>query len=253
MALIHEERRDGRLYQVRSAGTSVRLYTNGVLHSQYSPSPRAATSIWDLLSMSALLAGGGRPDRVLVLGVGGGGVLRTLDQRFDAPRIPGVELDPVHLALARRYFALSQENFDLVNANARDWLAGDADNCFDLVIDDLFGDHDGVPRRAIEADGPWLDTLARRVGPRGALAVNFADPGEFRRSALNRSAHASRLFASGFTMRLSVLENVVAVLTREPVGMGEFSSRIGTSFGRAAASRVSLKAMGMKRGRRSDR
>ncbi|MCZ7597261.1 MAG: hypothetical protein M5U09_05195 [Gammaproteobacteria bacterium] len=63
----------------------MRLYTNGVLHSQYSPSPRAATSIWDLLAMPALLAGGGRPDRVLVLGVGGGGALRTIDRRFGAP------------------------------------------------------------------------------------------------------------------------------------------------------------------------
>jgi len=253
VALIHEERRDGRHYQVRSAGASVRLYTNGVLHSQYSPSPRAATSIWDLLAMPALLAGGGRPDRVLVLGVGGGGALRTIDRRFGAPHVTGVELDPVHLALARRYFGLSQANFDLVAADARQWLAAGGTERFDLVIDDLFGDHGGVPRRAIEADGPWLDALARRVGPRGALAVNFADPGEFRRSALNRRPHAARLFASGFTMRLSVLENVVAVLTREPVGMGEFSSRIGTEFGRAAASRVSLKAMGMKRGRRFDR
>ncbi|MCZ7597262.1 MAG: hypothetical protein M5U09_05200 [Gammaproteobacteria bacterium] len=83
----------------------------------------------------------------------------------------------MHLAPARRYFGLSQANFDLVAADARQWLAAGGTERFDLVIDDLFGDHGGVPRRAIEADGPWLDALARRVGPRGALAVNFADPG----------------------------------------------------------------------------
>ena len=49
MALLWERRVEGTLYQVRSAGRTRRLYTNGVFHSQYNPVRPVTGSVWDLL------------------------------------------------------------------------------------------------------------------------------------------------------------------------------------------------------------
>ena len=49
MAIVWQDTRDGTHYQVRTAGKTLRLYTDGVLHSQYNPVKRLTGSVWDLL------------------------------------------------------------------------------------------------------------------------------------------------------------------------------------------------------------
>ena len=72
MALLWEKRAGGVCYQVRTAGNTVRLYTNGVLHTQYNPTRLLTGSVWDLLLLGALFVPRERMRRVLLLGVGGG-------------------------------------------------------------------------------------------------------------------------------------------------------------------------------------
>lgn len=241
MAIVHEERHGDRTYQVRTAGASVRLYTNGVFHSQYSPSPRAATSIWDLLLVPALLAPGGRPRNVLVLGVGGGAVLRRLSELFEAPRITGVELDPVHIDIGRRFFGLDQPNIELVAADARTWLARNRRRRYDLVIDDLFVEHAGQPARAIPFDRPWLDALSATLLPGGAIGANFAELAEFSSSAMSRVGRGEGRWPSGYSLRLATLMNVVAGIGGYPVAMPDLVEAIHRVFGRRIAEDISIR------------
>ncbi len=247
MAVVFERRLAGKLYQVRTAGQSVRLYTNGVFHSQYSPSSRAATSMWDLLSMPALLATGARPASVLVLGVGGGAVLRKLSELFDDPYIVGVELDPVHLDIGRRFFGLDRPNIELVAAEASAWLENDTRRPFDLVIDDLFSDSEHEPRRAVPFDAAWLARIAERLTPGGAVAVNFAELGEFTASAAGRLVHGDGPWRCGYSLRLPTLLNVVAGFGRQPVPMVDFVTGIGDTFGHRAAADVSVRRFPRRR------
>jgi spermidine synthase len=253
MTVVHEERHGDRTYQVRTAGSSVRLYTNGVFHSQFSPSRRAATSIWDLLAMPALLAQGTRIRDVLVLGVGGGGVIRKLTELLGAPRITGVELDPVHIALGRRFFGLDMNHVELVTADAREWVRRNTHRRFDLVVDDLFGDEDRVARRAVEFDRSWRDRLLRLLSARGVMSVNFADLGEFVHSAA-RTGKWREEMACGYSIRLQTLENVVACIGGGPVGVEEFRQRISERFGRSALERCSIRRiLSARRGVRARR
>ena len=248
MAIVYEHRRAGKVYQVRTAGRSVRLYTNGVFHSQYSPSPRAATSMWDLLSMPALLTGGARPSSVLVLGVGGGAVLRKLSDLFDDPLIVGIELDSVHLDIGRRFFGLDRPNIELVAAEAGDWLDHAAARRFDLVVDDLFTDRGREPHRAVVFDSDWLARIARRLTPDGAVAANFAGLGEFAASAAGRLVRGDGPWRCGYSLRLPTLLNVVAGFGRFPVPMVDFVAGIGDAFGRRAAADVSIRRFPRRRG-----
>ena len=49
MALLWSHREKGVLYQVRAAGSSRRLYADGVLHTQFNPRRIVTGSVWDLL------------------------------------------------------------------------------------------------------------------------------------------------------------------------------------------------------------
>src|SRR5690606_1943682 len=85
MALIWSKRHGNVKYEVRSAGNTRRLYSNGVFHSSYNPSRAITGGVWDLLMMPAFLYPPGAIRRVLLLGVGGGTVIRQL-QAFVRPR-----------------------------------------------------------------------------------------------------------------------------------------------------------------------
>jgi spermidine synthase len=78
VSLLWERRIGGTLYQVRNAGRTRRLYTNGVFHSQYNPARPVTGSVWDLLLLPAFFYAPGELRRVLVLGVGGGAVIQQM-------------------------------------------------------------------------------------------------------------------------------------------------------------------------------
>lgn len=49
MAVVWRAERDDVQYEVRSHGKTLRLYANGVQHSEYHPDRLFTGSVWDLL------------------------------------------------------------------------------------------------------------------------------------------------------------------------------------------------------------
>ncbi|MGB0866827.1 MAG: spermidine synthase [Granulosicoccaceae bacterium] len=191
LAVLHEQRKAGIHYQVRSAGHAKRLYTNGVFHSQWNPRRPIAGAVWDLLSLPALYLPQARhqPLRFLLLGVGGGAVLRQLQLLVPHARFTGVELDPVHLRLARDYFGLSELHAELHCADAVEWVRNYRGPRFDCVIDDLFSHQNGEPERAVKMDSAWAGALRRLTHKSGLLVANFASSQQLRESALLRQSY----------------------------------------------------------------
>ncbi|NHN36051.1 hypothetical protein G8764_01955 [Pseudomaricurvus alcaniphilus] len=210
------------VYQVRSAGRSRRLYTNGVFHSQYNPHYPAAGSVWDLLLLPAFFHPPGALQRVLVLGVGGGAVLKQLQHFLQPASITGVELNPVHLQVARRFFEVKGKCFQLYEADAVAWLKAYRGPKFDLIIDDLFGDMDGIPARAVAAEPGWCRLLQRRLASDGSLVMNFDTPAGLAGSAWL----ADPEFAGSWQQRLRfstpLYENAVGLFTRQPTSLAQF-------------------------------
>src|SRR5262245_42256114 len=149
MAVIFSNRIAGVRYEVRTAGRSVRLYTKGAMHTQYHPVHKLTRGVWDLLALPALALP--RVQRVLLLGVGGGAVIHLLRHWCAGVEVTGVELNPVHLQLARRFFGLRLPDVKLVTGDARVFVEQYRGEPFDLVIEDLFGGN-GVPDRSFAAD-----------------------------------------------------------------------------------------------------
>lgn len=80
-------------------------------------------------------------ENVLVLGVAGGSVIKTLREEIKYKnKITGVELDEKVLQLANRYFKLNEiENLELVNEDAFEFVLKTKEK-YDLIIIDIFQD-----------------------------------------------------------------------------------------------------------------
>ncbi|MEE9343671.1 MAG: class I SAM-dependent methyltransferase [Gammaproteobacteria bacterium] len=213
-------------YEVRSAGNTRRLYTNGVLHTQYNPEKAVTGNIWDLLFLPALL----RPDatikRILILGVGGGAVVNLLNRYIQPNRVIGVDLSKIHLRIARDFFSVKGANIQLIRANAVDWVSRYRGQPFDYIVEDLFVDEEGEPVRAVEMDKTWAARLFRILNKEGVLVMNFESTAELKKSALFTCEAVNKSLHSLLVLKSPQNENSVAVLSRKPLHIPDLLQRI---------------------------
>ncbi|WOX05429.1 spermidine synthase [Microbulbifer pacificus] len=218
MALIWQKQVGTNRYEVRTHGATVRLYSNGVFHSQWNPNDPLKGSLWELLLLPAFFLPQGRVRRVLILGVGGGALIRLL-QRFVQPeQIVGVDIDRHHLMVAKKFFGVRDAT--LVCADARVFvaeLAADSNSePFDLIVDDLFGHCDGVAERAIAADKSWCSQLLKLLAPGGLLVSNFGCRCELLESGWCAPEIRPRL-QGAYSADLPGYENCVGVFSPAPL------------------------------------
>lgn len=121
-------------------------------------------------------------DRVLILGLGGGGMVRFLNHHFPETVVEAVEIDPAVVKIARSHFGLiNGPTTRLHTADAFDFIAS-GEGTFDAIYFDAF-------LRAPEASGleektrrlktrAFLGQVRDRLAPGGVVAFNLiaADP-----------------------------------------------------------------------------
>ena len=226
MSIVWERSTGGALYQVRQAGRSMRLYTNGVLHSQYNPGRPLTGSVWDLLFLPAFFYPPASIHRVLVLGVGGGAVIQQIRQFVQPDTVVGIELNPVHLSVARRFFAVKGKGVELIRANAVDWIKQYQGPPFDIIIDDLFGDVDGEPQRAVYAGPEWVRSLTDCLSGNGMIVSNFESRLELMVSAYLDNSSAGKAFDSAFHLSTAQNYNAVGVFLGKPATTRQLRDRL---------------------------
>lgn len=231
MAILWQKQSGNTRYEVRAAGKTRRLYTNGVFHSQFNPGKPLSGGIWDLLMLPVFFAEPGKTRRVLVLGVGGGAVIHQLNRYSGADEIVGVELNPIHILVARKYFGVNKSMAELHHADAVKWLNEYQGPPFDLIIDDLFGDKEGEPVRAVAASVKWMLLLNKHLARKGILVMNFIGSTELRRSAYVTSETVNRKFKSAFHFTLPGYENVIAAFLKFDGDTTKLRSNIGQTRG----------------------
>ena len=216
MAILWEKQVDGVHYEVRRAGRTRRFYTNGVFHSQYNPANPVTGHVWDLLMVPAFFYAVGSVRRVLVLGVGGGAVIGLL-HRFVVPdAVVGVELNPLHLFVARRFFGVGRQSARLVRADAVKWIRDYRGPPFDMIVDDLFGELNGEPVRAVEMNVRWFQSLLKHLSHQGMIVANFTSAQALRSCAYYSSRRLAGRFAGVFQLTTPADENAVGVFLRRP-------------------------------------
>ncbi len=224
MALIWSQDKNGKRYEVRTAGNSVRLYTDGVFHSQWNPRKPLSGHLWDLLFLPVFFhANPEKIDKILMLGVGGGAAINTYKHYFPRTQVTGVDLDKVHLFIAKKYFLRDCEKIDLVHHDALQFVSSDR-KTYDVVVEDLFlgssaDKSDAV--RPIVVDDAWLCAMCLRLAPEGVLVINFENTKQLRRS-LTKDRLKRYGFGSVYVLSNPRYENAIAACVRGGTNKREF-------------------------------
>ena len=229
MAILWEKRHNGSKYQVRTAGKTRRLYTDGVCHTEYNPGRVFTRSVWDLLILPAFFYEPGTVKRILMLGIGGGAGILQLHNLIVPDEVVGVELDPMHLYIARRFFNIEKVNSArLYEDDAIRWVKEYDGPAFDMVIDDLFVEKNKEPVRAVTADNDWLKSLSACLSNEGVLVMNFPSSETFRDSAYFHDTGVSDYFPSAFQLTTPGLDNRVGVFLGIESNSAELRTRLGS-------------------------
>ena len=215
MATVWAKCISGVNYEVRSAGNSLRLYTDGVFHSQYNSRQILTGHVWDLLLLPAFFYQKTKIERILVMGVAGGAVLHMLRHFFSPNEIVGVESNPVHVSIGKRFFGLSQSPIKLIEADAVNWLKNYQGEKFDMIVDDLFTEENGEPVSVVQANHQWFATMLKHLVKDGVIVRNFVSKQELLDSAGLAHASTRKNFDSIFQFNNSYNENFVAAYLRK--------------------------------------
>ena len=214
MPVLFDQVINGDHYKVVQAGNSVRLYSIGLFHSQYNHQHVVSGALWDLLLLPALLPPT-KPNNALVLGVGGGAVIKMLEYFCPNIQITGVDINATHLALAEQFFKVSGQGTSLVCADVKPWLLSAPKTTYDYIVDDVFGGCSGDPQRPFEPDEDWLQAQLSRLSDHGVLVINL-DRKEYVKPYSKRFAKIFRQFdvASAWEFECPGYENRILALSK---------------------------------------
>ena len=181
-----------------------------------------------------------KPDalRTLVIGLGGGSVVKRMWRDYAPMHIDAVEIDQEVASVAREYFALpDDERINVHTGDGRAFLER-TDQAYDLIIVDAFDDYD-VPRLLKTEE--FMRTARFRLTPGGVVAYNFIGRMQGDRSRPFRSLYRTlgNVFPNVwvFPIRPEVFitltedRNIVLFGTDVPITSDELLARIADRAG----------------------
>ena len=160
--------------------------------------------------MMAFLLFHASPRRLLLVGLGGGSLVRFCRRQLPRSVMTAVEIDPVIIAMGSQFDLLPDERLAIVQADAADYLPrAEADT--DVLLLDAF-DREGISGSL--ARPAFFDAALRRLKPQGILVTNLAGARDTWEPllALIENAFAGRVI----TLRVGDGENHVAFAFRDP-------------------------------------
>lgn len=159
------------------------------------------------------------PQRVLVIGLGGGSVASALREVLPKAEIDCVELDPAVIKVARSLFAFVPENFSTVAAeDGRVFVkrAQRQGRKYDIVILDAF-DHVYIPEHMITRE--YFQEIRSILAPGGVVAANT-----FASSQLYDAESATYADVFGPFYQLTHLNRVLLLRKDGLPGMAEMTA-----------------------------
>ncbi len=179
----------GLVQVIQPAGTGIRYYlTDYLAQNSYDPVTGTSASMFTWMLEGLARAYAPRLDDVLCIGMGVGIVPRDLAR--EGSRVDVVEINPAVVPVARRFFDLDTDAFDLTIGDGR-WFVNRADGRYDAVILDAFVG-DSVPTHLMSRE--TFAAVARILKPDGVLVINtFVDydsRGDFLGASLMKTLRA---------------------------------------------------------------
>ncbi len=112
-----------------------------------------------------------QPGKMLLLGLGGGSLIKQYHQ--DGWKVDAVEIDPVVVSMAYRYFGLDKSEGNVIEMDARQYLLT-TDNKYDVILLDAFGSS-SIPFHLVTEEVFGL--IKNHLADNGIVAVNVESIG----------------------------------------------------------------------------
>jgi MFS family permease len=139
----------------------------------------ATGEVWDWMALTALLPTphGERTD-ILIVGLAGGTVSNLITRPL-SPLLPdfaitGIELDPVVIEVADRFFDLDRSHLETIAADGRTWLRA-SDREFDLIILDAYR-QPSIPDHLATVE--YFEDVRAHLAPGGLAVLNVFSSSE---------------------------------------------------------------------------
>ena len=111
------------------------------------------------------------PSAALILGLGGGGLVRALHAYDPNMLLEVVELREAVISVARSYFTLPADDRVILHvADAADFLRAPVTRQYDLIFSDLYSAFSMDPQQGTQS---FLKQCATRLSPQGWLVLNY--------------------------------------------------------------------------------
>lgn len=184
------------------------------------------------------LAANPEAKRVLVLGLGAGAVTKRMWRDYPEMTIDSVEIDPVVVDVAERYFGLPEDERLTVTVNdGRRFIQG-TDETYDIIIVDAYY-ADSLPFHLTTSE--FFSELKAHLKPGGVVAYNVISSVEGETSELFRSMYrtAGGVYAHLWVFPIGISENgateqnrnIIVLATDADVSQAELLGRIEDRVG----------------------
>ena len=212
------------VHEVRSEYSHIQVYDSGARRAIYfggDDGPRVVETLMDLrqphvlqhaYARAAMAAFLYRPDAgsCLLVGLGGGSMVRFINHHFPGLRLDVVELDPAVVAVARDFFGTTETaRTRIVVADGREYL-GRATQRYDLILIDAhlhpgeLTDRSGHPL-SLQSDAFYL-SIHRRLNTGGVVMFNILSGADAQRyvDGIRGAFFATQVYHPGSTGNLIV-------------------------------------------------
>jgi spermidine synthase len=184
--------------RVIQKGRRLELFTGkNHLQSAYTPGHPPRGTVFDWYLVAPFFSGNfaGHLENLLVLGLGGGAAVKLYNQAYRVEHITGVELDPLIIGVAKKYFHLDDPNLTIVQGSAAAYVQTTTEK-FALILLDTFQEN-------IFADAcaswPFLERVQECLLPHGVLLVNGVAA---EAAHLEMGRKLARLFPTVFALKV---------------------------------------------------
>ncbi|MCC6621064.1 MAG: fused MFS/spermidine synthase [Deltaproteobacteria bacterium] len=148
----------------------LRFELNGVDQSAVKPGDPEHLVFAYMRTLVTALALRPAPERVLVIGIGGGSFPMFMRKHLPKVHIDAVDIDPVVVGVARDELGFREDPRLVVHITDGRRFVEDAQVTYDLIVLDAYG-QDNIPIHL--ATRQFLDAVKQRLSPGGLVAANL--------------------------------------------------------------------------------
>lgn len=206
--------------RVTKKGQRINLYTGrGHLQSSYDPTKILTGTVWDWYLASPIFSGifTKKLKNVLVLGLGGGTVVKLYNRAYEVEKIVGVEIDPAIIEIAKTFFNITEPNTEIINADIFNYIDS-ASSTFDVIILDAFRENISDPNSTTAG---FLKKCCQLLTDKGVFVINRVRDKANLEGNKNLELELKNLYKDVYS--LNIYSNIFYFCTNSPQAPGNFN------------------------------